>query len=175
MNAWGEKFTQACRGMRAVLPCGGADRSRASLKFGVQGMSTDSCYFFSLPRVSIYSTVGDFLDPNIRVIRGPYCTNKALLNKGAPLFSKPRELALLFFMTWIQPCEWFWHSALSFAFCIIWQSYYSHITREKTFFIENICICMRIETKMICSLTLYSDLLDILPPWPYIQPCPCII
>ena len=36
MNARGEKFTQACRGMRAVWPCG-ADGSRASLKFGVQG------------------------------------------------------------------------------------------------------------------------------------------
>ena len=52
MNARGEKFTQACRGMRAVWPCG-ADGSRASLKFGVQGMITDLCYFFSLPRVSI--------------------------------------------------------------------------------------------------------------------------
>ena len=38
--------------MRAVQPCG-PDGSRASLKFGVQSMITDSCYFFSLPRVSI--------------------------------------------------------------------------------------------------------------------------
>ena len=60
------------RGMRAVQP-GEPDGSRASLKFGVQSMFTDSCYFFSLPRVST-GTVGDFLDPNIRVIRGPYCT-----------------------------------------------------------------------------------------------------
>ena len=37
-------------------------------------MITDSCYFFSSPWVSIYSsTIGDFLDPNIRVIRGPTC------------------------------------------------------------------------------------------------------
>ena len=34
MNAWGEKFTQAYRGMRAVQP----DGSRASLKFGVQSI-----------------------------------------------------------------------------------------------------------------------------------------
>ena len=53
MNAWGEKFIQAYRGMRAVQPCG-PDGSRASLKFGVQSMITDSCYFFSLPRVSIW-------------------------------------------------------------------------------------------------------------------------
>ena len=39
MNAWGEKFTQAYHGMRAVQPCG-PDGSRASLKFGVQSMIT---------------------------------------------------------------------------------------------------------------------------------------
>ena len=53
MNALGENFTQAYRGMRAVQPCG-PDGSRASLKFGVQSMITDSCYYFlSLPWVSI--------------------------------------------------------------------------------------------------------------------------
>ena len=34
MNARGEQFAQASRGMRAVLTCG-ADRSPVSLKFGV--------------------------------------------------------------------------------------------------------------------------------------------
>ena len=33
---------------------------RASLKFGIQGMITDSCYFFSLPRVSIQHGRGFF-------------------------------------------------------------------------------------------------------------------
>ena len=35
-------------------------------------MITDSCYFFRYHGFP-YSTIGDFLDPNIRVIRGPYC------------------------------------------------------------------------------------------------------
>ena len=52
MNARGEKFAQASRGMRAVLQCG-IERGRVSLKFGVHGLISDSCYFFSLLWVSI--------------------------------------------------------------------------------------------------------------------------
>ena len=48
----GRNLLKPIAGMRAVQPCG-PDGSRASLKFGVQSMITDSCYFFSLPRVSI--------------------------------------------------------------------------------------------------------------------------
>ena len=50
---------KAHHGMRVVQPCG-PDGSRVSLKFGVQSMITNSCYFFSLPRVSIQHDRGFF-------------------------------------------------------------------------------------------------------------------
>ena len=65
----GRNLLQAYRGMRAVQPCG-PDGSRRSLKFGVKAWSRIRVISFRYHGFP-YSTVGDFLDPNIHVIRGP--------------------------------------------------------------------------------------------------------
>ena len=67
MNAREEKYAQAigcfcCVGWRDMLITK-IWGSRSNHRF---------LLFFSLPQFP-YSAIGDFLDPNIRVLRGPYC------------------------------------------------------------------------------------------------------
>ena len=60
--------------MRAVQPCG-PDGSRASKIWGSEHDHGFVLFIFATTGFHIARS-GIFLDPNIRVIRGPYCTEK---------------------------------------------------------------------------------------------------
>ena len=75
--ACGEKSALASPAMRAVY-CQGADGGCAPLNFGFKSWSRIRAIFFRYQGFP-FNTIGDFLDPNIRVIRGPDC----IMNKNS--------------------------------------------------------------------------------------------
>ena len=93
-------------------------RGGASLKFGVQSMITTirviSFRYHRFP----YSTIGNFLDPNIRVIRGLYCT-------FTPTHLRVKEINLNFYWNCTEVC--FTHHATMNWLIKVWRDIPSNL------------------------------------------------